>query len=42
MVKDATANYSNRGLHASLDLNIPNYTSAIVTAQEVVEAIAAL
>jgi len=42
MVKDATADYSDREMHASLEVNIPNYASAIVTTKEVVEAIASL
>jgi nicotinamidase-related amidase len=39
MVKDATADYSNEEMHAALDVNIPNYASAIVTADEVVDSI---
>jgi hypothetical protein len=39
MVKDATASYSAEEMHAALDVNIPNYASAIVTANEVVEAL---
>ena len=31
MVKDATADYSDDAMHAALDINIPNYASAIVT-----------
>ena len=42
MVKDATADYSDEEMHAALDINIPNYASAIVTADEVVGAISAL
>jgi ureidoacrylate peracid hydrolase len=41
VVKDATASYSDKEMHAALEVNIPNYASAIVTADEVVEAIAA-
>jgi len=41
MVKDATTSYSDEHVHAALDTNIPNYASAIVTADEVVEAISA-
>jgi hypothetical protein len=33
MVKDATADYSDEEMHAALDVNIPNYASAIVTKQ---------
>ena len=39
MVKDATADYSDKEMHAALDVNIPNYASAVVTADEIVEAI---
>jgi len=39
MVKDATADYSNEEMHAALDINIPNYAGAIVTTNEVVEAL---
>jgi len=31
VVKDATADYSDEMMHAALDINIPNYASAIVT-----------
>jgi ureidoacrylate peracid hydrolase len=37
MVKDATASYSDKEMHAALEINIPNYASAIVTTNEVVE-----
>ena len=39
MVKDATADYSDEEMHAAPDLNLPNYASAIVTTNEVVEAL---
>ena len=42
MVKDATADYSDEAMHAALDINIPNYASAIVTTAEVVGAISSL
>jgi isochorismate hydrolase len=42
MVKDATADYSDEEMHAALDVNIPNYASAIVTTNEVVDAISSL
>ena len=42
MVKDATADYSDDAMHAALDVNIPNYASAVVTTDEVVGAISAL
>ena len=37
VVKDATADYSDKEMHAALDINIPNYASAIVTTNEIVE-----
>jgi len=42
MVKDATASYSDEEMHAALDINIPNYASAIVTTNEVVASISSL
>ncbi len=42
VVKDATASYSDREMQAALDVNIPNYASAIVTTSEVVESISSL
>jgi nicotinamidase-related amidase len=42
MVKDATADYSNEEMHAALDVNIPNYASAIMAADEVVDLISSL
>jgi len=42
VVRDATASYSDREMHAALDVNIPNYASAIVTTKEVVDAISSL
>jgi ureidoacrylate peracid hydrolase len=42
MVKDATADYSDNEMHAALEVNIPNYASAIVTADEIVAAISPL
>ncbi len=39
VVKDATADYSDEMMHAALDINIPNYASAIVTTKEIVELI---
>jgi nicotinamidase-related amidase len=42
MVRDATADYSDKEMHATLDVNLPNYANAIVTTDEVVEAIASL
>jgi ureidoacrylate peracid hydrolase len=42
VVKDATADYSNEEMHAALDINLPNYASAIVTTKEVVDLISSL
>ena len=42
MVKDATADYSDREMQAALEVNIPHYASAIVTTDEVVAAISLL
>lgn len=39
VVKDATADYSDREMQAALDINIPNYASAIVTTNEIVDLI---
>ena len=40
VVKDATASYSDEHMHAALEVNLPNYASAIVTTNEIVAAIA--
>jgi ureidoacrylate peracid hydrolase len=40
VVKDATADYSDEEMHAALDVNMPNYASAIVTTADVVAALA--
>ena len=42
MVKDATADYSETEMHAALEINIPNYATAVVTAEEVIGAISSL
>ena len=42
VVKDATADYSDEEMHAALDINIPNYASAIIATSEVVESISSL
>ena len=42
MVKDATADYSDEMMHAALDINIPNYASAVVTTKEVFASISSL
>jgi hypothetical protein len=40
--RDATADYSHEAMHAALDINIPNYASAIVGAEQIVALISAL
>ena len=42
MVKDAIADYSEETMHAALDVDLPNYASAVVTTSEVVELISSL
>jgi nicotinamidase-related amidase len=42
MVKDATADYSDKEMHAALDVNMPNYASAIVSTAEIMASISAL
>jgi ureidoacrylate peracid hydrolase len=42
VVRDATASYSEKEMHAALDVNIPNYASAIVTTEEIAASISGL
>ena len=42
VVKDATASYSNEHMHAALDVNIPNYATAITTASQIVDLLASV
>ena len=42
VIRDATADYSDVEMHAALDVNLPSYASAIVTTNEVVDAISSL
>ena len=42
VVKDATADYSDVEMHAALEINIPNYASAIVSTAEIVETFPSL
>jgi ureidoacrylate peracid hydrolase len=42
MVKDATADYSDEMMHAALDINIPNYASAIVGTKEILDSLSSL
>jgi nicotinamidase-related amidase len=39
VVRDATADYSEREMQAALDVNLPSYASAIVTTNEVIATI---
>jgi len=39
VIKDAVADYSDEMMHAALEINLPNYASAIVTTKEIVEAL---
>jgi nicotinamidase-related amidase len=42
VVKDATASYSDDEMHAALNVNIPNYASAMVSTNEIVDSISSL
>jgi protein-tyrosine-phosphatase len=42
VVKDATASYSDEHMYAPLEVNIPNYATAIVATNEIVDAISSL
>ena len=42
VVKDATASYSDEHMHAALEVNLPNYASAIVTTDEIFGHLASL
>ena len=39
VVKDAVADFSDEMMHAALEINMPNYASAIVTTKEIVDAL---
>jgi nicotinamidase-related amidase len=41
VVKDAVADYSDEMMHAALEINMPNYASAIVPAKDIIEALSA-
>jgi ureidoacrylate peracid hydrolase len=41
VVKDATADYSEEMMHAALDINMPNYASAIVSTDEFLQSVGA-
>jgi ureidoacrylate peracid hydrolase len=42
VVKDATADYSDKEMHAALEVNIASYASAIVSTNEIVSSILSL
>jgi len=42
VVKDATASYSDEHMHAALEVNLPNYASAIVATDEILGILASL
>jgi nicotinamidase-related amidase len=42
LVKDATADYDDDEMRGAVEINIPNYASAIVTTEEIVASIASL
>ena len=37
MVRDATADYSDKEMHAALEVNIPRYATTIVTTNEIID-----
>ena len=42
VVKDAVADYSDEMMHAALEINIPNYASAIVSTEEILVALSSV
>jgi nicotinamidase-related amidase len=42
VVKDATADYSDEMMHTALNINMPNYASAVVTTKEAIASISSL
>ncbi len=42
MVKDATADYSDEEMRAALEINLPNYASAVVTTNELIDSMSSL
>jgi ureidoacrylate peracid hydrolase len=42
VIKDATASYSDKEMHAALEVNIPKYATAIVSTDEIVQAMSSL
>jgi len=37
VVRDGTADYSDKEMHAALEVNIPRYATAIVTTNEIID-----
>jgi ureidoacrylate peracid hydrolase len=42
VVRDATASYSAAEMHAALDVNLPNYASAIVTTNQILDSLSSI
>ena len=42
VLRDATADYSDREMHAALDVNLPSYANAIITTQDMVQSFSSL
>ena len=42
VIKDAIADYTDEMMHAALDINLPNYASAIVATKDIVGSISAI
>ena len=42
VVRDATADYSDKEMNAALDINLPSYANVIVTTHEIVQSISSL
>ena len=42
VVKDATASFTVEQMHAALEVNLPNYATAIVTTEEALESLSSL
>jgi ureidoacrylate peracid hydrolase len=42
VLRDATADYSDEMMHAALDINLPNYASAILTTKELIGSISSV
>jgi ureidoacrylate peracid hydrolase len=42
MAKGATADYSDKAMHAALEVNLPSFASAIVTTNEIIDSISSV